>query len=88
MINRRFIDTRSAPEVAPGAENLDLSCADRSGERLQVQVLYTTHSETLAALEVASRLGGNLDTHPKVVRLYAVPYTLPLERPAVSADFL
>jgi hypothetical protein len=53
-----------------------------------VQVIYTTHSETLAALEVASRLGGNLGTHPKVVRLYAVPYALPLESPPVSVDFL
>ncbi len=55
---------------------------------LQVTVLYTTPRATLAALGMAARLGVGLDTCPQVVWMYAVPYTLPLEKTAVSARFL
>jgi hypothetical protein len=72
----------------PRAANPGLSPLDQNGERLQVNVLYTTHSGTLAALKFASRLGANLGQCPSVLRLYAVPYALPLERPAVAIDFL
>jgi hypothetical protein len=57
-------------------------------ERLEVNVIFTTYSGTLAALELASRLGANLGACPKVLMLYAVLYALPLEKPAVSIEFL
>ncbi len=57
-------------------------------DRLQVNVLYTTYSGTLAALRAAAQLGANLKICSKVTRLCAVPYPLPLERPAISRDFL
>ena len=88
MDKRRFLESRSVPEVAPRAERLELSPMDQSSGQLQVNVLYTTHSGTLAALKVASRLSANLGTCPRVLRLYAVPYALPLESPAVSVQFL
>jgi hypothetical protein len=84
----RSSENHSDPPVVPRVESPDLSPVDQSSERLQVNVLYTTHSGTLAALKVASRLGANLGTRPKVLRLYTVPYALPLERPAVPIDFL
>jgi len=37
---------------------------------------------------MASRLSANLGARPKVLMLYAVPYTLPLEKPVVPTDFL
>jgi len=55
---------------------------------LKVNVIFTTNSGTLAALELASRLGANLGVCPNVLMLYAVPYALPLEKPAVSIGFL
>jgi hypothetical protein len=56
--------------------------------RLSVTVVYTTHAATLAAVKTASRLGGNLATRLKILWLYAVPYTLPLEEPAAAEGFL
>jgi len=88
MDKRRTLESRSDPVVAPRAESPDLLPADQSGERPQVNVLYTTRSGTLAALKVASRLGLSLRTCPRVLRVYAVPYTLPLEKPVVPTDFL
>jgi hypothetical protein len=84
----RSSENHADPSVVPRVESPDISLVEQSSERLQVNVLYTTHSGTLAALKVASRLGANLGTRPKVLRLYAVPYALPLERPAVPIDFL
>jgi hypothetical protein len=88
MDPHRSSENHSDPSVAPRVESPDISLADQSSERLQVNVLYTSQSGTLAALKVASRLSANLGTHPKVLRLYAVPYTLPLERAAVPIDSL
>jgi len=84
----RSSENHSDPSIVPRVESPDLSPADQSSERLQVNILYTTHSGTLAALKLASRLGANLGTCPRVLRLYAVPFALPLERPAVRVDFL
>lgn len=84
LISERYLDPFDMPRVAgPGVPP-----EDQSGERLQVKVLYTTHSGTLAALKLASRLGASLGQCPSVLRLCAVPYALPLERPAVPIDFL
>ena len=55
---------------------------------LDVNVIYTTRFGTLAALKIASRLGQDLGPRPKVLMLHAVPYTLPLEKPAVPIGFL
>jgi len=60
----------------------------RGDRRLDVNVIYTTRFGTLAALKIASRLGAHLGVRPKVLMLYAVPYTLPLEKPAVPIGFL
>ena len=54
----------------------------------EIVVLFTTHAGTVAALKMASRLSANLGARPKVLLLYAVPYTLPLEKPAVPIGFL
>jgi hypothetical protein len=51
-------------------------------------VLFTTHAGTVAALKSASRLGAHLGARPKILMLYPVPYTLPLEKQAVPEGFL
>lgn len=70
------------------AETADPRPPGANARQLQVNVLYTTHDGTLAALKIAARLSTNLGTCPKVLRLYAVPYTLPLEKPTVPTYFL
>jgi hypothetical protein len=84
----RSSENHSDPSVVPRVEGPDLLPANQSGERHQVNVLYTSQSGTLAALKVASRLGLSLRTCPRVLRVYAVPYTVPLEKPVVATDFL
>ncbi len=51
-------------------------------------VLFTTHAGTVAALKSASRLGAHLGARPKILMLYPVPYTLPLQKQAVPEGFL
>jgi len=70
------------------AHPTDLWSGGNDDRRLNVNVIYTTRSGTLAALKLASRLGAHLGVRPKVLMLYAVPYTLPLEQPAVPVGFL
>ena len=55
---------------------------------LRVNVVFTTQAGTLAALRTVSRLGAHLGVHPRVLILYAVPFTLPLEDRAVPEGFL
>jgi hypothetical protein len=51
-------------------------------------VLFTTHAGTVVALKTASRLSAKLGVRPKVLMLYEVPYTLPLETRALPERFL
>lgn len=65
-----------------------LPTAGEDAWRLDVNVLYTTRSGTLAALKSATRLTASLGTRPRVHVLYVVPWTLPLERRALPPGFL
>ena len=56
--------------------------------RLGVNVLFTTHAGTLAALKLASELGASLNVVPNVLMLYVVPYSLPFDWRAVPEGFL
>ncbi len=58
------------------------------GRWQEVIVLFTTCAGTVAALKIASRLGAHLGARPKVLMLYPVPFTLPLERRALPEGFL
>jgi hypothetical protein len=88
MENSRSTEGLLKPWTNQSAETNDPALTCDRGQQLEVHVLYTTHKGTLAALKTASQLAANLSTCPRVLRLYSVPYTLPLERPAVSTDFL
>jgi hypothetical protein len=55
---------------------------------LEIFVIFTDHSGTLAALRMADRLGEELDARLRLLMLYEVPYALPLTRPAVPVEFL
>lgn len=55
---------------------------------LAVEVIYTTDEGTKHALRKAWALAQDLGAHVRLVFVYAVPYTLPLGKPAVSLQFL
>jgi hypothetical protein len=62
----------------------------RPGEpkALAVEVIYTTDEGTQHALRKAWALAQDLGAHVRLVYVYAVPYTLPLGKPAISLPFL
>lgn len=55
---------------------------------LAVEIIYTTDEGTQYALRKAWALAQDLRAHVRLVFVYAVPYTLPLEQPAISLLFL
>jgi hypothetical protein len=55
---------------------------------LAVDVIYTTGQGTHLALKKAWALAQDLRAHVRLVYIYAVPYTLPLTKPAVPLAFL
>ena len=76
--------TKSAAETGTGG----LAPGEKDSRGQEIIVLFTTHAGTVAALQMASRLSANLGARPKLLILYAVPYTLPLERRALPDGFL
>jgi hypothetical protein len=88
MDGDRPAESRLENLTARKAETTDLPRTGDTGQRVEVNVLFTTHAGTLAALKIALRLGRDLRTRPKVLLLYDVPYTLPIEKPAVPTGLL
>jgi hypothetical protein len=56
--------------------------------RLEVFVVFTNRDGTLAALEMANRLTERLSARLRLIRLFEVPYSLPLDQPGVQVEFL
>ncbi len=78
--------------LPPAIGGLQFAPGDEAGVKetrgLKVDVLYTTDAGTRLALERAWQLAQNLGAHVRLVFIYVVPFTLPLEKPAVSLPFL
>jgi hypothetical protein len=71
------------------ADWIDLPSHPRDdGEPLDIDVLFTTHEETLAALKSVQRLGVSACAQVNVRILYAVPYTLPLDKRAIPSGYV
>src|ERR1035438_468920 len=64
-------------------------CVQLSERRstLEVTVVFTKVPATLRALKMAAELAHNLNGRIRLLVPQVVPYPLPLERPAVSAEF-
>jgi hypothetical protein len=60
----------------------------RETKALAVEVIYTTDHGTQCALEKAWALANDLGARVRIIYIYAVPYALPLEKPAVPLPFL
>jgi len=56
--------------------------------RLEVNVIFTDPKSTMAALKTAGSLARDLGACIKVRAAIAVPYTLPIDKPQVSIDFI
>jgi hypothetical protein len=70
----------------PGAP--DIPAGTDAPPQLEVLVIFTNPSGTLAALQMANRLAKRLDARLRLLLTYEVPYTLPLTKPAVPVGFL
>jgi hypothetical protein len=57
------------------------------GHRLNIAVVFTSVSSTLAALKEAGNLANSLGSRITLVVPQVVPYTLPLESPLVPLEF-
>ena len=66
----------------------DISAATDGHSELEVFVIFTDHSGTLAALQTADQLTKKLEARLRLLMLHEVPYALPLTRPAVPVGFL
>ena len=88
MDQSRSVENYFEVPLTNRTEGADFLDAPTEGQQLQVNVLYTTPEGTVGALETASRLACDLGSRPKVLRLYAVPFSLPLEKPAVPIGYL
>jgi len=75
-------------QTAAETDTSGLPSGWNDGRWQEAIVLFTTHVGTIAALKSASRLGAHLGARPKILMLYPVPYTLPLEKQAVPEGFL
>jgi len=63
--------------------------AETSGAKgLEILVIFTDLSGTLAALRTAEDLAQELEACVRLVVPYEVPYALPLTQPAVPVEFL
>ena len=60
----------------------------RSGTELEIIVPFTNVASTNTALEKVSKLALNLNVRIRVIAVRFVPFSLPIERPPVSMDFL
>jgi hypothetical protein len=82
------VHTIATTKTAAATGTSGLAPGGKYGRGQEIIVLFTTHAGTVAALKMASRLSANLGARPKVLLLYEVPYTLPLERRALPDGFL
>jgi hypothetical protein len=56
--------------------------------RLEVDVIYTTPQETLAAMALAAALARKLNAEINLLALQLVPYQLEITRPLVRVEYL
>jgi len=80
--------TLTTTKTAAETDTSGLAPGGKDGRGQEIIVLFTTHAGTVAALKMASQLSANLGARPKLLMLYAVPYTLPLGKRALPDGFL
>jgi hypothetical protein len=78
---------RASPVFSPGARGHN-PVDGYTETRLEVVVIFTDTSGTLAAMQMADRLAQKLEAHLRVLMPYEVPFALPLTKPAVAVSFL
>ncbi len=67
---------------------LETQAGAQAASTLAVDVIYTSEAGTRSALKTAWALARGLGARVCLVFVYAVPYALPLNEPAVSLPFL
>jgi len=79
MAFERLLSPRPGRPIEPAA--------DAAEHRLEVAVVFTSGSATIAALKKAGVLASKLSAHITLIVPQIVPYPLPLKSPPVLLDF-
>jgi len=79
---------RENEQIVPALSEKEPAFEENSSEEpLPITVLFTTIEATLPALEEAHQLARGLGAQMRILMPQVVPYTLPLDRPAVDPAF-
>jgi len=84
------LESGTAPRVQSPRQWAALSLPSEANPAtpLEVDVIYTTPHETLAAMALAAALAMKLDAEINLLALQVVPYQLELTRPPVRVEYL
>jgi hypothetical protein len=88
MDNDLSVEVRPIITLCEATTAADIPAETDAHPELEIFVIFTDHSGTLAALRMADHLGEKLDARLRLLMLYEVPYALPLTRPAVNVRVL
>src|SRR5947208_2444456 len=73
--------------LVPASEHPETAHEERSEHRLEIAVVFTDPTLTIAALKKAGAVAGRLKARINLVVTQAVPYAVPLESPPILIDF-
>jgi hypothetical protein len=83
---RKFLVRLEKPVHEEGS-TADAAASHGARHRLQIAVVFTSLSSTVAALNRAASLLRGLDGRISLIDARPIPYVLPLNEPPVSLDF-
>jgi len=88
MSDQLGLGTRPRGEKYRRAATANLPVEGDPTPRLEVDVIYTTPQETLAAMALGAALATKLNAEINLLALQLVPYQLELTRPMVRIEYL
>jgi len=88
MIDSLIANTDWVRWVCPERTTPGAPAADAEHSRIEICVIFTDSTGTLAALHKADRLARNLGARLRLLWPYEVPYMVSLTNPPVAVEFL
>ncbi len=88
MIDSLIVEAGLETQLCPQSAFPDIPAATDGHSELEVFVVFTGCSGTLAVLQRANQLTRKLEARLRLLWPYEVPYTLSLTKPPVPVEFL